>query len=289
MCSGLRPTTSSSSCTLRRRESFGATSGWISNGSPTMSPTVILGFSDVYGSCRTIWISRRSARSSLPVSLKMSRPSNNTEPLVGGSSRISTWASVDLPQPDSPTTPSVSPLCRSNDTPSTARTWPTVFLNTMPCLTGKCLTRSRTCRMGSAIADHLLGEVALAVPAVAEVVVARHRRAAHRGRLRAPRVERAAAGDVEQARRQALDRLQRLALLVQPGQRVEQPDGVRVARCLVHRAGVAVLDDPARVHHRDAVGGLRHHAQVVGDEDQPHLPLVLDLGQQVHDLGLHGD
>ena len=75
-----------------------------------MSPTVMRGLSDVYGSCSTIWMLRRSLRSSAPRIAKMSRPLYRALPLVGGSSRISTCASVDLPQPDSPTTPSVSPL-----------------------------------------------------------------------------------------------------------------------------------------------------------------------------------
>ena len=42
------------------------TSGWISNGSPMMSPTVIRGFSEVYGSWMTIWMFRRDRRSSRP-------------------------------------------------------------------------------------------------------------------------------------------------------------------------------------------------------------------------------
>src|SRR5690606_39111906 len=42
----------------------------------------------------------------------------------GGSSPSSPRPSVDLPQPDSPTSPSVSPGHRSKLTPSTARTGP---------------------------------------------------------------------------------------------------------------------------------------------------------------------
>src|SRR5260370_37490212 len=38
--------------------------------------------------------------------------------------------SVDLPQPDSPTRPSVSPFLISRSTPSTARTWAVVRCNT---------------------------------------------------------------------------------------------------------------------------------------------------------------
>jgi hypothetical protein len=74
MYSGFSPTTSSSSCTLRRRSPLGATSGWISYGSPTMSPTVIRGLSEVYGSWNTIWMFRRTAFSARPDSLVMSSP-----------------------------------------------------------------------------------------------------------------------------------------------------------------------------------------------------------------------
>lgn len=47
MYSGLSPTTSSRSWTRFLRSPFGATSGWISYGSPMMSPTVIRGLSEV--------------------------------------------------------------------------------------------------------------------------------------------------------------------------------------------------------------------------------------------------
>src|ERR1700748_893341 len=60
----------------------------------------------------------------MPVS---SAPANVILPLVGRTSRTSARATVDLPQPDSPTSPSVSPASTWNDTPSTARTtegWP---------------------------------------------------------------------------------------------------------------------------------------------------------------------
>src|SRR6266403_3459052 len=61
---------------------------------------------------------------------------------------IRSRAVVDLPQPDSPTMPTVSPLAMENDTLSTART---VFraLNRSP-RTGKCLVRPATCNNGCA-------------------------------------------------------------------------------------------------------------------------------------------
>ena len=42
-------------------------------------------------------------------------------PAVGASIMVTMRASVDFPQPDSPTTASVRPASTSNDTPQTAR------------------------------------------------------------------------------------------------------------------------------------------------------------------------
>ena len=57
------------------------------SGSPTMSPTVMRGSSDEYGSWKTICISRRIRRSSSRPSSVSSVPSNLTEPDVG----LSSW------------------------------------------------------------------------------------------------------------------------------------------------------------------------------------------------------
>src|SRR5882672_1694605 len=61
---------------------------------------------------------------------------------------INSRAVVDLPQPDSPTIPTVSPLAMVNDTSSTARTV-LRLLNRSP-RTGKCLVRPLTCSSGCA-------------------------------------------------------------------------------------------------------------------------------------------
>src|SRR5690606_18384232 len=286
MCSGFNPTISSSSCTFRRRSPFGTTSGWISNGSPTMSPTVRRGFSEVYGSCSTICMSRRHLRSSWPFSWNMSRPSNSAVPLVGFSNRISTWARVDLPHPDSPTTPSVSPWWRSNETPSTARTCPMVRLNTTPWVIGKCLTRSRTWRIGSAMGHHLLREVAGAGSTGTELLVGRHLLGAALHGARAARVERAPRWDRQQVRRQALDGEQLLPLGVQPRDRPHQPLGVGARGLLGEREGVGGLHAPARVHPRARVGALGAHARVGGDQDEPHAASPAQLVERVHDRGL---
>src|SRR3954465_15430423 len=61
---------------------------------------------------------------------------------------INSRAVVDLPQPDSPTMPTVSPLAIANETSSTARTV-LVAPNRSP-RTGKCLVRPLTCSSGCA-------------------------------------------------------------------------------------------------------------------------------------------
>lgn len=79
------------------------------------------------------------------------------------------------------------------------------------------------------------------------------------------------------------------ALAVQPWDGVQQSAGVRVGGRPVELVDGGGLDDPAGVHHRDRVGDVRDHAQVMGDQDQPHGQLALELGQQIHHLRLHGD
>src|SRR3712207_5475368 len=61
---------------------------------------------------------------------------------------MSSLATVDLPQPDSPTRPRVSPRRRVRSTPSTAWTWPTTRRAMTPWVSGKCLTRPRTSSSG---------------------------------------------------------------------------------------------------------------------------------------------
>src|SRR5258706_15412335 len=65
--------------------------------------------------------------------------------------RSSARPSVVLPEPDSPTTPSVSPLRTEIETPSTALIWPTVERNN-PRLTG-----NHTFRPSADITTGLLG------------------------------------------------------------------------------------------------------------------------------------
>jgi hypothetical protein len=114
-----------------------------------MNPTRLRGFRLAYGSWKIIISSRRIGRISARWRCVMSRPSKMIRPSVGSSRRITQRAIVDLPQPDSPTTPSVSPFLTVNVTPSTAFTEATSFWKMIPRVTGKCLTRFSTTRRSS--------------------------------------------------------------------------------------------------------------------------------------------
>jgi hypothetical protein len=81
---------------------------WIRIGSPMMSRTGMRGLSDAYGSWNTICRSRRSSRSRLRGAAVTSSPEADHPPRGRLDRRSSVRPSVDLPQPDSPTTPSVS-------------------------------------------------------------------------------------------------------------------------------------------------------------------------------------
>ncbi len=80
----------------------------------------------------------------------MSRPSKRIAPPVGVYSRVISRPVVDLPQPDSPTSPREPPSGTWNETPSTACTWPTVRRMTPDDFTGKYILRLSTSRTGLA-------------------------------------------------------------------------------------------------------------------------------------------
>ena len=92
-------------------------------------PTVITGLRAFMALCMTTEKSRhRMWRSCLSLIWAISLPRNETLPDVipaGGLSRLAmAKISVDLPQPDSPTTERNSPFARSRSTLSTATTGP---------------------------------------------------------------------------------------------------------------------------------------------------------------------
>ena len=125
-----RPTRSRTS-TARSSASFLLTSRCSSTASAICWPTVCVGFSEDSGSWKIIPISSpRILRISSGLSPVSSRPASLIEPAAMwpplGSSCMIVSAVIVLPQPDSPTTPSVSPSSTCSVTPSTACTTPSL-------------------------------------------------------------------------------------------------------------------------------------------------------------------
>ena len=118
-------------------------------GSPTMAPADRRGLREEYGSWKTVWMRRRCSHIAPGDSAVTSSPATTMRPEVGSTSLSTARPTVDLPQPDSPTRPSVSPCATEKLTPSTARTSPALRPKT-PLRIGKCFTRSRTSRLGRA-------------------------------------------------------------------------------------------------------------------------------------------
>src|SRR5271157_1219510 len=80
--------------------------------------------------------------------LAMSTPSMTTEPLVGSISLRMHLPMVVFPEPDSPTSPNVSPFRIEKETPLTALTW-ALTLPRIPPRMGKNFTMSFTARKSS--------------------------------------------------------------------------------------------------------------------------------------------
>ena len=78
------------------------------------------------------------------------------------------------------------------------------------------------------------------------------------------------------------------ALLVKPWDGFQQALGVRVSGAGVDLEDIRLLHDPAGVRPR-SVGDVGDDAEVMGDEDQAHLPFLLQISEQSHDLRLHRD
>ena len=152
MNSGRNPTSRSKSAT-RSMRSLRRLTPLTRSGSPTLSNSVMRGLSDPNGSWKIIWMSRRSGASSARdigarSTTWLPRVRYRTCPAVGSMARRMQREAVVLPQPLSPTRPSVSPSCTVKLTSSTARTFPTTRRNT-PLAIGKNLRRPRTSSSGT--------------------------------------------------------------------------------------------------------------------------------------------
>ena len=79
----------------------------------------------------------------------------------------------------------------------------------------------------------------------------------------------------------------RVASLASVGNRAHQALGVGVQWILHDIAHWADFGDAAGIHHRDAVGGLRDYAHIVGHEHHGRAVIASEPFDQGNDLGLH--
>ena len=146
-----------------------------------IADTVILGLRLACGSWKTICIVGRTCRNSRPEMLLIGFPPTSISPAVISWSRRIDRPTVDFPQPDSPTRPSVSPSWISNDTSSTAFTSPT-FLRKTPARIGKCIFNPRTLTSGVDVPFSAIGRISFGlVEETCDVMIVRD---VHPGRIR---------------------------------------------------------------------------------------------------------
>jgi len=69
----------------------------------------------------------------------------------------------------------------------------------------------------------------------------------------------------------------------------EQSTGVGMELVVVQLAFIGQLDQLAQIHNADTVGNVTDNAQVMGDEEVSKAEVILQLGEQVEDLGLNGN
>src|SRR5690348_7852358 len=227
------------------------------------------GFRDAYGSWKITWMRRRIARSPRSSSAVRSTPSKRMRPLVGRSRCRMQRPVVVLPQPDSPTRPSVSPRRTVKLTPSTAFTAAAGAAN-MPPPTGKCLTRFSTSSSASLMRGfHRLRLAELGRYPAGRSMTRRQRLerrcvAAALDAIGAARREGAAGRKTREVGGLPLDRIEaRAARLVEPRHRAQQAERVRVARVCIELRRARLLHDAARIHDVDAIRVARHDAEVV--------------------------
>ena len=98
-------------------------------------------------------------------------------------------------------------------------------------------------------------------------------------------MEAAARGRIERARHLALqDHAGALGLRLGHGDRRQQRAAIGMTGRGEQRLGVRGLDDGAEIHHRDAVGDVLDHREVVRDENIGKPEPLLQVPQQVEDL-----
>src|SRR6185437_11571642 len=197
-------------------------------------------------------------------------------PRVGGIRPMIARASVDLPQPDSPTRPRHSPGFTSSVTPSTAFSVWTPPARALPTL--KWTARSsRASRSAMVMAPHQTVRRQWRDP--------RRHGEADVARARAARVEAAARWIGLDRRHDTGDLAQFLLAAPRPfaesRQGIQQALGVGMLWRGEDRSGRLHLDDAAGIHRGDALGHLRDQAEVVASHQDGGAIGGAQLGHQV--------
>ena len=211
-------------------------------------------------------------------------------PEVGGSISVTMRASVDLPQPDSPTTASVLPgldreghaadrlqprrlaeeAAPDSDRPASRSRASTTGALTRPSPRRRG-DRARCARSRCGIAERVMA-ADLAVHPGAQL---RAHPAGMLGRVGAARAEETALRTVVQAGHDAGNGREAMIADAALRQRREQRRRVGVLRRREQRGGLALLHDLAGIHHHDPLCGLGDDAHVVRDEHERHAALAL--------------
>src|SRR5438093_794563 len=322
-CSGRRPT----SCSRRALCSYA--SGRVArpltrSGSATMSLTSRRGSSEVNGSWKTGCMKRRSAfidlRRSRVIEYWRSRsfvwPSSGTasracvrrrsktsrgtlkrtRPSLGASGRSRSRPNVVLPQPDSPTSATVSPRRITRSTPSTARTVAISRWRSPP-FTGKCFFRPRAAsrisfrsRLGRATRHLLRVEMAGDSPIRPVGEELRLLDPAPIEGERTSRMEAAARRRRQQIRDDSWNRGERGArfelLTLRRNDRLEETLRVRMKRVGEEIGHRSVLDDFPGVHDGDPVAEFRDDRKVVRDVEDCGIDSFPEVFEKPKDLRL---
>ena len=266
-------------------------------GSAIASPTVIRGLSEEYGSWKTIWIERRTARSSLAsaASTSIAVEDRPCPPRARRAGRCSGRASscrcptrrrsrASRPAPPRTTT---SSSAVSDRRAAGGATW-----SRRACALGEPLRQARRPRAAARRGAHATSPSTngQAVPCSADRVEGSIGTAAH-----SVARERAAGWNGQPAGRSARSAAGRGSAAADRGRGSRRCEGSpRAGRGCTDGAGCADRR-PGRprarpgVHDRDLVAGLGDHPEVVRDEDDRHPGLVLELRQQGQDLVLDRD
>lgn len=105
----------------------------------------------------------------------------------------------------------------------------------------------------------------------------------------ASRCKAASGGPLARAGHVAGESVQAVQITPDFGDRADQRPGVRVRWAGDELLGGSLFDDLSGIHHGNPLGDVRNETEIVGDHQDGHAHLLLDVPEQFDDLGLNGD